>query len=120
MPAAFERHAFVALTSTDIPASRAFWVDALGLPVLREEEGHFFMVDAGGVRLCLDLADGDLHRPGSSDPVVGLKVGDLDPALVALKERGLQPFRGPVLTGKGRYAVFHDPDGHPVVVTEFD
>ncbi len=120
MSGTFERHAFVAVTSVDVPGARAFWVEGLGFPVLEEEEGHYFIVDAGGVRLCVDLADGDLHKPGSTDPVIGLKVADLDDALAALGARGLKPFRGPVLTGKGRYAVIHDPEGRGVVVSEFD
>jgi len=120
MPGIFERHAFVAITTTDVDAARAFWVDALGLPVIKEEEGHYFTVDAGGVRLCIDLADGELHKPGSTDPVVGLKVADLHAALAALAERGVRPVKGPVPAGKGLYAVLRDPDDHHVVVTEFD
>ena len=120
MSGAFERHAFVAITTTDFPRARAFWVDGLGLPLLREEEGHHFMVDAGGVRLCVDLADGEMHLPGSTDPVIGLKVADLEKALAALADRGLRPYRGPVPAGRGPWAAFRDPDGHPVVVTEGD
>jgi len=116
----FERHAFVALTTTDIYAAWKFWVEGLGLPVLREEEGHSFVVDAGGIRLCIDLADGDLHKPGSTDPVVGLLVKDVNDTLAALAKKGVRPKRGPVPAGKGLYAVLEDPDGHPVVVTEFD
>jgi catechol 2,3-dioxygenase-like lactoylglutathione lyase family enzyme len=120
MPGIFERHAFIAITTTDVYKAWAFWVDALGLPVLEEEEGRSFMVDAGGVRLCIDLLDGELHKPGSTDPVIGLKVKDVPEALAALAKKGIRPVRGPVPAGKGLYAVLEDPDGHPVVVTEFD
>ena len=71
----FERYSFVAITTLDLDRARRFWVDALGFPVSEEEEaGHFFIVDAGGLRLCIDVADDDIHKPGSTDPVIGLEV----------------------------------------------
>ena len=120
MAGLFERYSFVALTTTDIYAAWKFWVDGLGLAVLEEVEGDHFIVDAGGVRLCIDMADGDLHKPGSTDPLVGLKVADVPATIAALAKRGVRPVRGPVPAGKGLYAVLEDPDGHPVVITEFD
>ncbi len=120
MSGIFERHAFVALTTTDLARARRFWVDALGLPVLRGEGDHFFMVDAGGLRLCVDMADGDLHRAGGTDPVVGLKVADLGSALAALAARGVRCEKGPLRGRAGSYAVLRDPDGRGVVVTEYD
>ena len=113
-----ERHAYVGLTTTDVPLARSFWADALELPVVAEDEGHSFTVDAGGVRLCVGLADGDLHRPGGTDPVVGLEVQDLREALATLADHGVHPIRGPVPAGKGDYAVLQDPDGRLVILTE--
>ena len=119
MTGLFERHSFVALTTTDLAAARRFWIDALGLTLLEEGPDHF-MVDAGGVRLCVDIADGDLHRPGGTDPVVGLRVAALGPCLAALAARGIHAERGPLPGRGGSWALLRDPEGRGVVITEYD
>jgi catechol 2,3-dioxygenase-like lactoylglutathione lyase family enzyme len=83
------RYSFVALTTADLARQRAFWVDQLGFEVLEETAGEFFIVDAGGLRLCVDLADGDVHVAGGKDPVIGLKVDSVHKTLAALAERGV-------------------------------
>ncbi len=114
----FERYAFVAVTTTDLGRARRFWVEQLGFAVTDEEPGHFFIVDAGGLRLCVDRAEGDLHVAGGSDPVIGLLTGSLPQTLDALAARGVRPTRPPVDAPRGRYAVLRDPDGRAVIVTE--
>jgi catechol 2,3-dioxygenase-like lactoylglutathione lyase family enzyme len=115
-----ERYAFVALTTTDLARQRAFWVDRMGFAVTEERPGEFFLVDAGGLRLCVDLADGDVHVAGGTDPVIGLKVGRLEEALATLRERGVSPAAPPAAGERGRYAVVRDPDGRAVILTEAD
>jgi catechol 2,3-dioxygenase-like lactoylglutathione lyase family enzyme len=116
----FERYSFVAMTATDLARARSFWVGQLGFTVIEENPGRFFMVDAGGLRLCVDAADGDSHVAGTSDPVIGLKVASLSQTLSAMEQRGLRPTKGPLRRGKGSYAVFRDPDGREVIITEVD
>jgi catechol 2,3-dioxygenase-like lactoylglutathione lyase family enzyme len=115
-----ERYSFVAVTTRDLPRARAFWADAMGFSVTEEEPGHFFIVDAGGLRLCVDTADGAIHVPGGTDPVVGLKVASLERTLALLRERGLRPDQEPTPGTRGAYALLRDPDGRPVVLTEAD
>ena len=116
----FERYSFVAVTTLDLGRARGFWTEALGFPVTEEQTGHFFIVDAGGLRLCVDIADGDVHRAGGTDPVIGLKVGSLHKALEELSRRGVTPDRGPLAGSRGPYAHLRDPDGRIVIVTESD
>jgi catechol 2,3-dioxygenase-like lactoylglutathione lyase family enzyme len=115
-----QRYSFVALTTTDLVRQRAFWVDQLGFSVTEEERGHFFIVDAGGLRLCVDLADGEIHVAGGTDPVIGLKVSSVAQALTALAARGLPVASKPIAGDRGRYAVVRDPDGRAVILTEAD
>ena len=115
-----ERCAFVAVTTASLARARKFWVDRMGFPGVRQKRGDFFMVDAAGVRLCFDLADGETHRLGSSDPVIGLKVASLERTLAALARRGVRPVRAPVASPRGSYAELKDPDGRSVVLTEAD
>ena len=116
----FERCSFVAVTARDLAGSRTFWVDQLGLSVTEEETGHFFIVDAGGLRLCVDTEDGDIHKRGGTDPVIGLKVSSVAKTLRDLEKRGVRPSKGPVPGRRGAWAVIRDPDGRAVVLTEAD
>lgn len=116
----FSRCAFVAVTTADLGRARKFWVAGLGCRVVRQKRGDFLMVDAGGVRLCLDREDGATHRLGGFDPVIGLKVGSLARSLAVLRRRGIEPVRGPVTTRRGSYAELRDPEGRTVVLTEAD
>ena len=120
MIAVFERCSFVSLTTSDLGRAKRFWVEALGFPIIEEREGDYFIVDAGGLRLCVDAADGDLHRSGGSDPVIGFKVASVRDALEKLAARGIAADRGPLAGRKGEYAHLRDPDGRVVIVTEFD
>lgn len=116
----FDRYSFVAVTARDLAGSRTFWVDQLGFPVTEEERGHYFIVDAGGLRLCVDTEDGDIHKRGSTDPVIGLKVSSLAKTLGDLAKRGVRPSKGPVPGKRGAWAEIRDPDGRAVVLTEGD
>ena len=46
----FSNNAFIAVTTTDLEAMRAFWVGKLGCPIAQEATDEFLMVDAGGTR----------------------------------------------------------------------
>jgi catechol 2,3-dioxygenase-like lactoylglutathione lyase family enzyme len=114
------RYSFVALTTADLARQRAFWVEQLGFETSEENPGEFFMVNAGGLRLCVDLVDGDVHVAGGKDPVIGLKVDSVRKTLAALADRGVAVPEEPISTQKGSYAVVRDPDGRAVILTEAD
>jgi catechol 2,3-dioxygenase-like lactoylglutathione lyase family enzyme len=116
----FERYSFVAITTKDLSAARRFWVEQLGFRVTEESPSEFFIVDAGGLRLCVDGPDDEIHFTGSTDPVVGLKVRSLAETLRMLKGRGIRENADQASSDKHRYAIIHDPDGRAVVLTEAD
>ena len=113
----FEECAFIAVTTADLAQTKRFWVTLLGCAVVREDE-NYLMVDAGGVRLCFDLPNGDDHQQPGSDPVIGLKVKSLDAALEALANRGIRAAAGPFDDRHGKWAKLLDPDGRTVILTE--
>ena len=113
----FEECAFIAVTTTDLAQAKQFWVTLLGFAIVREDE-NYLMVDAGGVRLCFDLPNGDDHQQPGSDPVIGLKVKDLEAALETLSNRGIVAVGGPFDDHHGRWAKVLDPDGRAVILTE--
>lgn len=114
------RYSFVALTTTDLGRQRRFWVNQLGFAITEERAGEFFIVDAGGLRLCVDLADGDVHVAGGKDPVVGLKVDSVAESLTLLAGRGVAVPGEPTSGERGSWAVIRDPDGRAVILTESD
>jgi catechol 2,3-dioxygenase-like lactoylglutathione lyase family enzyme len=116
----FERYSFVAITTADLAVARKFWIEQLGLAVIQERSEEFFIVDAGGLRLCVDLADGELHFTGSTDPVLGFKVSSVELVLANLAQRGITESAQIHPGARGRYAVIHDPDGRALVLTEAD
>jgi len=75
-------------------------------------------ISACGVRLCFDLPDGEDHRTPGADGVIGLKVTDVDAALTALQDRGVDAVAGPFDDHHGRWVKLIDPDGRSVVLTE--
>ncbi len=115
-----ERYSFVVLTPTDLTRARRFWVEQLGFSVTEEEEGRFFIIDAGTPRLCLDLADGDVHRSRKHRSVIAFKVASVAETLADLATHDVYAHRGPVAGHRGTYAELRDPDGRVVVLTEED
>lgn len=115
-----ERYSFVAITTRDLGRARDFWVSKLECSGTEELADQSFIVDAGGVRLCVDLPDGRAHRSGSTERVLGLKVTALEPVLNQLSTRGIRCEAGISSGSRGRFAVIHDPDGRAIILTETD
>jgi catechol 2,3-dioxygenase-like lactoylglutathione lyase family enzyme len=113
-----DHYASVSLATADLPRARWFWVDQLGFAVSSEEAGRFFVVDAGTLRLRIDAVDGDVHRVGSTDPVVAFKVASVAETLDELATRDVYAHRGPFSGPEGAYAELRDPDGRAVLLTE--
>ena len=114
----FTRHSFVAITTSDLARARGFWVDQLRLSVIEEKSGDFFMVDAGGVRLCVDDAAAELVKKSETHPFLGLIVQDLEAALEGLADQGVAISKGPQSGRCGRWAEIEDPDGRVIVIEE--
>jgi catechol 2,3-dioxygenase-like lactoylglutathione lyase family enzyme len=114
----FERYTFVMVTTRNLAAARRFWVEQLGFPVAEDRPGESFIVDAGGLRLWMDLKETDESVLKGPDPAIGLKVRSVEMVLKTLAERGITEKAEPLSAIKGLYAIIHDPDGRAVVLTE--
>ena len=80
----FERYTFVMVTTRNLAAARKFWVEQLGFPVTEERAGESFIIDAGGLRLWIDLKDSEEKLVRGSDPAIGLKVRSVEMVLDSL------------------------------------
>ena len=113
-----ERYSSVSLATADLARARWFWVDQLGFAVSSEEADRYFSIDAGTLRLRVDAANGDVHRIGSTDPVVAFKVKSVEETLAELAIRDVYAHRGPFSGPQGAHAELRDPDGRAVLLTE--
>ena len=113
-----ERYTFVMVTTRNLASARKFWVEQLGFPVTEDRPGESFIIDAGGLRLWIDLKDSEERSARGSDPAIGLKVRSVKMVLDSLAARGVTENVEPLAAHTGLYAIIHDPDGRAVVLTE--
>lgn len=116
-----ERVFAVTLFVDDVPASRLFYMDVFGMPIVAEDEGS---VAFGFPNLVLNLvartSAGELIEPaavgGPGTParmMLTVVVDDVDAVCARLLERGVELLNGPVDRPWGpRTAAFADPNGH--------
>lgn len=124
----FDAMHHVAIIVSDYQRARAFYVETLGFPVLREN----YRADRGDWKLDLKFGDGELEifavpgaPPRPSYPEarglrhLAFRVEDVEAAVKALEERGVpcEPIRWDPYTNS-RMTFFHDPDGLPLELHE--
>ena len=124
----FEHLHHAAIIVSDYRRARAFYVEKLGFPVLRED----FREDRGDWKLDLQFGDGELEifsipgappRPSYPEAQglrhLAFRVEDVEAAVRELEARGIpcEPIRLDPYTGT-RMTFFHDPDGLPLELHE--
>jgi catechol 2,3-dioxygenase-like lactoylglutathione lyase family enzyme len=106
----------VTFTTRDLPRARAFYVDRLGLAVVREEADVYVMVNAGTFRLCIDRADAAHPAKGGGASLL-FRVRNVAKTAKELEARGVayEMFTGARV---GDYLEASDPDGYRLVFAE--
>jgi len=107
---------FVSVHSTDLPRSRRFYVETLGLPVEADRDERGFEVTLG--QLCLSVWNptaGGMEL-GSNPAHIAIHVDDVQAARSELEGRGIA-FEGETFdTGVCHMAFFRDPDGNALML----
>lgn len=118
----------VAIIVSDYEKSRAFYVDKLELPIIREN----YREDRGDYKLDLQVGDIELEIFGVKNPPkrvtnpeacglrhLAFKVDDIEEAVKWLNEKGIEtePIRWDSYTQK-RMTFFRDPDDLPLELHE--
>ena len=106
----------IILTTERLEAMAAFYRDALGLPLEREEHGDMdvhYGCDLGTVHFAIHPpADfGETNR-GNASAKIAFRVDALQPYVERLKKAGVSPVQEPHDEGFGPVASFRDPDGN--------
>ena len=105
----------LAIPVADLERALTFYRDVLGLRFLFQAPPELAFLDCGGVRLMLTRPQRNETSPAAG--VIYYRVGDLDAAYAALRERGAvfvdRPHRIARLADHELWMVFlHDPDNH--------
>ncbi|MGQ0614996.1 MAG: VOC family protein [Planctomycetaceae bacterium] len=103
----------VELYFEDLPRARAFYRDVLGLTMLDEDVTRFARFDGGPAFVCLERK-GSEDYPSAEKGVLFFEVPDLARAVAALGKRIVK--HEP--EGRRPWAVFHDPEGHNVLLVQ--
>jgi len=103
---------------TDMDRAVAFYRDALGLELRMRHENAWSEFEAGGIRIGLHGAVGEM--PIAHGGTAVFEVRDLDLAKASLEEAGVafDAHLGEV-PGLARYASFEDPDGNSMQLIEY-
>lgn len=118
----------VAIICSDYRAAKEFYVEKLGLPLIREvyrpeRRDYILTLLVGGVEIELFIMENPPSRVTNPE-ARGLRhlafhVENIEPAVAWLKEKGIEtePIRVDPFTG-GRMTFFRDPDGLPLELHE--
>lgn len=118
----------VAIICSDYRAAKKFYVEKLGLPLVREvyrpeRRDYILTLLVGGVEIELFIMENPPSRVTNPE-ARGLRhlafhVENIEPAVAWLKEKGIEtePIRVDPFTG-GRMTFFRDPDGLPLELHE--
>ena len=124
----FNRMHHVAIIVSDYERAKAFYVEKLGLPILREN----YREERGDWKLDLQFGDGELEIfaiPGAPARLdhpeaqglrhLAFRVDDVERVVKELEEQGIpcEPIRLDTYTQR-RFTFFHDPDGLPLELHE--
>jgi catechol 2,3-dioxygenase-like lactoylglutathione lyase family enzyme len=110
-----ERVDFLSIPSQDLPRSRRFYEDVLGLPIDRETPTGIEYT-CGQVTLGVWEPEkiGLPFAPNPND--IALRVPDVAAAREALEDQGVQFVGDTFDTGVCHMAFFHDPDGNALML----
>jgi len=102
-------HLFVLVS--DLARTRAFYVDALGLQALMEENGYLRVGGAGGFHMGME--EGSPDQIGSAGIEIVIQVDDVDRRYQEMLAGGIAFDSAPADQPWGaRHAWLHDPDGY--------
>lgn len=105
-----KRMDFVTIYSRNLAASKAFYVDVLGFPLIREAPNEFFQINMAGVPICIDLNQRERQQNN-----IGLEVEDLAATTAALRNKGLTVHSGSNPRSKEEWVEVKDPDGNEII-----
>lgn len=102
----------IMLSTDDLDASIAFYVDTLGMPLKFRDGTHFAALDGGSVTIALATS---VDHPIPGQVVVGIKTADVDAAAREVEANGGAIVKGPYDDAHERRVVAYDNKGNGLV-----
>jgi predicted enzyme related to lactoylglutathione lyase len=104
------RFAGVELYFNDLELAKEFYSGVLGLRLTDERAGHHAKFESGAGFVCLERKGSESY-PSLDKAVLFFEVADLEAALTAVGSNR-------VVGSGAKWAVFHDPEGHNILMFE--
>ena len=112
------KEANVTVMVSDMKGAIHFYVDVLGLELKANYGDHYAEVASPGVMIGLHPITKENSQPGNSGGIsVGFGVESLAAGMADLKAKGVT-FSRVVEDGPTKLALFTDPDGNPLYLSE--
>lgn len=109
----------ITLTVANLDRAVSFYGKILGLPQ-KYAFNDYAGFDCGGIEIGLKTW-GDMERPRQGEPGLDFLVDDIDFCYATMKKQGVHFISEPAETKwGGRCAVFTDPDGNRLQLTQVD
>lgn len=109
----------VTLTVADLQEAVNFYEKILGFQK-KYEFKDYAGFDCGGIEIGIRTWGG-LEKPRKGEPCLDFLVDNVDESYNTLKEKGVHFTEGPTdAPWGGRFAVFTDPDGNTLQLTQID
>ena len=112
---AFVKSHHIAMRSPNFEATKAFYTETLGFPIVGQiPGGSVVFIDIGGTTIELVPAPGTgpVRKADCGLVHLALEVDDVDATYEELSSKGVAFFIQPKSVGDIRLAFFHDPDGN--------
>ena len=96
----------------------ADWYSRFGIDTREYRGGYYGKIDtaAGLFAFGIHPKKADAPKQCSASVAVVYRVDNFDASLLALKNKGLLPYKTEQDPDQGRFAYFHDPDGNEVTI----
>ena len=107
----------VELYFDDLPKSRRFDAETLGLACLDEDKSRYARFGAGPAFVCLERKGVESY-PSRDKAVLFFEVHDLTAALNSMGRERILEMAPRSEDGRPAWAVFHDPEGHNIILLE--
>lgn len=107
----------VELYFNHLARAKKFYRDTLGLTLANETPGHHAQFSAGNAFICLERK-GSENYPSADKAVLFFEVPNLAATIKSLGRKRILRHEPPSGDHRPAWAVFHDPEGHNILLLE--
>ena len=107
----------VELYFNDVEKAKRFYCEVIGLTVLDEKSGHYARLDGGPAFVCVERKGSETY-PSQDKAALFFHVASLSESIERIGRDRFVQIEAHASNGRSPWAVFHDPEGHNVLLIE--